>query len=193
MQHVSSTRNTTPAHMRPLSARARFSELSTLIKSGSGLHGAAGEGSANPQAVRGLYMYGGVGCGKTMLMDLLVASAPREFQVRARAPGAWGGRQGQPVCRQAATLGPPAPPLHDAARADTHTHAHTHACTHGTHTHAHMHTHMHTHVHTRWPPGAAHALPRLHAGHPRAPALDKRAGGPTAARGRRRGLGHQGA
>jgi predicted ATPase len=26
-------------------------------------------------------MFGGVGCGKTMLMDLLVASAPKEFQV----------------------------------------------------------------------------------------------------------------
>eukprot|EP00878_Enallax_costatus_P014061 GHUV01014705.1.p1 GENE.GHUV01014705.1~~GHUV01014705.1.p1 ORF type:complete len:299 (+),score=52.41 GHUV01014705.1:2088-2984(+) len=32
-------------------------------------------------AVKGLYMFGGVGCGKTMLMDLLVASAPKEFQV----------------------------------------------------------------------------------------------------------------
>lgn len=31
--------------------------------------------------VRGLYMYGGVGCGKTMLMDLFVASAPKQFQL----------------------------------------------------------------------------------------------------------------
>lgn len=32
--------------------------------------------------VKGMYMYGGVGCGKTMLMDLLVSSAPREFKLR---------------------------------------------------------------------------------------------------------------
>jgi predicted ATPase len=50
-----------------------------LIKSGAGLHG----GGLNGQRkhVQGLYMFGGVGCGKTMLMDLLVASAPKEFQV----------------------------------------------------------------------------------------------------------------
>lgn len=59
---------------------SRFSELSTLIKSRSGLHGAALP-SGSRTHVRGLYMFGGVGCGKTMLMDLLVASAPREFQV----------------------------------------------------------------------------------------------------------------
>ena len=31
--------------------------------------------------VEGMYMYGGVGCGKTMLMDLFVACAPPEFKV----------------------------------------------------------------------------------------------------------------
>lgn len=36
---------------------------------------------AGREAPRGLYMYGGVGVGKTMLMDLLVAAAPPEFQV----------------------------------------------------------------------------------------------------------------
>jgi predicted ATPase len=43
-------------------------------------------GSSEPKAgqevPRGLYMYGGVGVGKTMLMDLLVASAPPEFKLR---------------------------------------------------------------------------------------------------------------
>jgi predicted ATPase len=59
----------------------RFDGLSTLLKSQSGLHGTAGPGGRRP-SIKGLYMYGGVGCGKTMLMDLLVAAAPREFQVR---------------------------------------------------------------------------------------------------------------
>jgi len=44
------------------------------------------EPSASPR-VKGLYMYGGVGTGKTMLMDLLVASAPPHFKVmRCRYP-----------------------------------------------------------------------------------------------------------
>lgn len=66
----------------------RFSELSTLIKSGAGLHGSTLSGTTGSSvpgsrgpAVQGLYMFGGVGCGKTMLMDLLVAAAPKEFQV----------------------------------------------------------------------------------------------------------------
>jgi predicted ATPase len=39
----------------------------------------------NPK-VQGLYMYGGVGTGKTMLMDLLVASAPPHFKVSRSLP-----------------------------------------------------------------------------------------------------------
>ena len=35
-----------------------------------------------PSGVKGVYMYGGVGCGKTMLMDLLVAAAPKQFFLR---------------------------------------------------------------------------------------------------------------
>lgn len=34
------------------------------------------------EAVKGLYMYGGVGCGKTMLMDMFATSVPREMNVR---------------------------------------------------------------------------------------------------------------
>ena len=39
-----------------------------------------GSESERPKAPRGLYMYGGVGTGKTMLMDLFAESAPPEFQ-----------------------------------------------------------------------------------------------------------------
>ncbi|GBG00285.1 hypothetical protein Rsub_12964 [Raphidocelis subcapitata] len=53
--------------------------LSTLLQSSSGL--APQPGLAAPCA-RGLYMFGGVGCGKTMLMDMFVKAAPREFQVQ---------------------------------------------------------------------------------------------------------------
>lgn len=31
--------------------------------------------------IQGLYMYGGVGCGKTMLMDMFVGCAPHSFKV----------------------------------------------------------------------------------------------------------------
>jgi predicted ATPase len=44
-----------------------------------------GSGEAKPasqrKAPQGLYMYGGVGVGKTLLMDLLVTAAPPEFKV----------------------------------------------------------------------------------------------------------------
>ena len=51
-----------------------------------------------PPPPQGLYMYGGVGCGKTMLMDLLVEAVPGQSSRHAgplplllwalRAPGA---------------------------------------------------------------------------------------------------------
>ena len=44
-------------------------------------NGAGGPTHSLGPAVRGLYMYGGVGCGKTMLMDLFVESCPPEFKV----------------------------------------------------------------------------------------------------------------
>ena len=52
----------------------------------SGLFGGRGReestaAAAEAAAVKGLYMYGGVGVGKTMLMDLLAAQAPPYFQV----------------------------------------------------------------------------------------------------------------
>ena len=34
-----------------------------------------------PQALQGLYMWGGVGVGKTMLMDLFAQAAPGQFKV----------------------------------------------------------------------------------------------------------------
>ena len=44
-----------------------------------------GRQHAKPAMPPGLYMYGGVGVGKTMLMDLLVKCAPSQFQAcRAR-------------------------------------------------------------------------------------------------------------
>lgn len=45
--------------------------------------------------VKGLYMYGGVGCGKTMLMDLFVRAAPREFQVGGGGVGRGRGQGGE--------------------------------------------------------------------------------------------------
>jgi len=49
---------------------------SSSSESSSSSHSSPGSGHT-----RGLYMYGGVGCGKTMLMDLFVATAPPEFEV----------------------------------------------------------------------------------------------------------------
>lgn len=73
---VCQTLSSLPLPSRP----TRFDGLTTLLKSQAGLHGTAGPGGQRP-SIKGLYMYGGVGCGKTMLMDLLVAAAPPEFQV----------------------------------------------------------------------------------------------------------------
>lgn len=61
----------------PASAKPR-GWLSGLF--GRGSHAAAAPQPAARPTPRGLYMYGGVGVGKTMLMDLLVQSAPPEFQ-----------------------------------------------------------------------------------------------------------------
>lgn len=61
----------------PASAKPR-GWLSGLF--GGGSHAAAAPQLAARPTPRGLYMYGGVGVGKTMLMDLLVQSAPPEFQ-----------------------------------------------------------------------------------------------------------------
>lgn len=47
---------------------------------GGGGGSAGSHGSAEP-AVKGLYMFGGVGCGKTMLMDLFVDTTPPHWRV----------------------------------------------------------------------------------------------------------------
>lgn len=85
----SSTSTSTAAAQAPASSGwwSRF----TQALNGTG--GAAQEvghgGGGRPPIPRGLYMFGGVGCGKTMLMDLLVESVPREFKV---CVGGGGGR-----------------------------------------------------------------------------------------------------
>lgn len=45
------------------------------------LEGGSRDAASQPPLPLGLYMHGGVGTGKTMLMDLLVGSAPPEFKV----------------------------------------------------------------------------------------------------------------
>ena len=52
---------------------------SSLLGGGSG--SGSSQSAAGQEQIQGLYMYGGVGVGKTMLMDLLVSSAPPEFKV----------------------------------------------------------------------------------------------------------------
>lgn len=47
----------------------------------SGQSDSSSGGGGAGSAPRGLYMHGGVGVGKTMLMDLLASSAPSEFKV----------------------------------------------------------------------------------------------------------------
>lgn len=44
---------------------------------------ASSDSQSEGSGIKGMYMYGGVGCGKTMIMDLLVSSAPQEFKVRS--------------------------------------------------------------------------------------------------------------
>lgn len=59
-----------------LSFAYRWKGLERILEGGS----SRDEFSA-PAPPRGLYMHGGVGTGKTMLMDLLVETAPPEFKV----------------------------------------------------------------------------------------------------------------
>ena len=54
--------------------RRRWSDISSFLSDGEATLPA-------PAKIKGLYMYGGVGTGKTMLMDLLVNAAPVYFQV----------------------------------------------------------------------------------------------------------------
>ena len=56
---------------------------------GANAHPHSGHAHGLHPAVLGLYMFGGVGCGKTMLMDMFVSTAPPEFKVG-------GGSAGQP-------------------------------------------------------------------------------------------------
>jgi predicted ATPase len=55
------------------------SKKGSLSRGGSSI--AAAAQPLVPPLIRGLYMYGGVGCGKTMLMDLFVKEAPADFKV----------------------------------------------------------------------------------------------------------------
>ena len=56
----------------------RWKGLERILEGGS-----SREEFSVPAVPRGLYMHGGVGTGKTMLMDLLVETAPPEFKVGA--------------------------------------------------------------------------------------------------------------
>jgi predicted ATPase len=68
-----------------------------------------GSGEAKPasqrKAPQGLYMYGGVGVGKTMLMDLLVTAAPPEFKVpeHLHSPRCMSLPAAERVCQQCAS------------------------------------------------------------------------------------------
>lgn len=50
------------------------------LMTGDGSESSGKVTSSRPH-IEGLYMYGGVGCGKTMLMDLFVEAAPPDLQV----------------------------------------------------------------------------------------------------------------
>jgi hypothetical protein len=87
--------------------------------------GSREESAAAAQPVRGLYMYGGVGVGKTMLMDLLAQEAPPYFQVQGVGL-CWGmllrccaACSATAACRQQSAHTPVAPamPHHPAADA----------------------------------------------------------------------------
>jgi predicted ATPase len=67
-------------HQRPWWRTLFSSTLTSDDDSRMMLNGAYGK--VVPK-VRGLYMFGGVGCGKTMLMDLFAACAPNSFKVSA--------------------------------------------------------------------------------------------------------------
>ncbi len=54
----------------------RWKGLERILEGGS-----SRDEFSNPSPPRGLYMHGGVGTGKTMLMDLLVETAPPDFKV----------------------------------------------------------------------------------------------------------------
>lgn len=148
--------------------------LSGWLRGSSSSAGGDARSSASP--VRGLYMYGGVGVGKTMLMDLLATTAPPFFQVASIPPrcgaavttrclAAGRGWSRQPTCCTAAVEGswlceppvykpvgrltvhsPPSPPCSSTA--------------------------------------GAHPLPRLHAGRAPAPAPLRLPGRPAGPRGR---------
>jgi hypothetical protein len=48
---------------------------------GTKAHPHSGHAHGLHPAIPGLYMFGGVGCGKTMLMDMFVSTVPPEFKV----------------------------------------------------------------------------------------------------------------
>jgi hypothetical protein len=71
-------------HTQRSSAGGFWSGITSFINGrGDGDSGDSRGGSSSSWPhLQGLYMYGGVGVGKTMLMDLFVETAPKEFQVR---------------------------------------------------------------------------------------------------------------
>ena len=67
-------------HSWPCLGLVRWEGLTHFLK------GRGGSSADHSRPItRGLYMHGGVGVGKTMLMDMFARSAPQEFKV-----GSWG-------------------------------------------------------------------------------------------------------